>query len=216
MGVSGNKCITFVGIQSETFGFSFVTLLAGPFKRKYKLYVDDSNILIPRTTQFNHKHLKASGFVERAEPVTCTYTSATDATLSPTLRSESSFDEALNGSTIHVPDLGQFSFENHIDLGFNSMDENVVPETTCYSGDDLLHSRLIQIAKIICQKRLFMSFIILKKIHVVMKTTGNLENQTLTVMFSITHQMKKRQAQLIMTMLISDYFQTMRTHTWQF
>lgn len=72
--------------------------------------------------------------------MTCTYTSATDATLSPTLRSESSFDEALSGSTTHVPDLGQFSFENHIDLGFNSMDENAVPETTCYSGDDLLQS----------------------------------------------------------------------------
>ena len=38
-------------IQCETFGFSFVTLLAGPFKRKYKLYVDDSSIPIPRITQ---------------------------------------------------------------------------------------------------------------------------------------------------------------------
>lgn len=102
--------------------------------------MNDSSIPIPRTTQFNHKRLKASGFVEGAEPVTCTYTSATDATLSPTLRSESSFDEALNGSTTHVPDLGQFSIENHIDLGFNSRDENAVPETTCYSGDDLLQS----------------------------------------------------------------------------
>ena len=37
-------------------------------------------------------------------------------------------------------DLGQFSFENHIDIGFNSVDENAVPETKCYSGDDLLQS----------------------------------------------------------------------------
>ena len=27
----------------------------GPFKRKYKIYIEDSSVAIPRTTQYNHK-----------------------------------------------------------------------------------------------------------------------------------------------------------------
>ena len=118
----------------------------GLFKRKYKLYVLDSSIAIPRTTQYNRKRLKTSPscVVERESG-----TSACNVVISTSTTSFASELSSSNATVIatHDPNLEEvgpmfvnFSCENDV-AGSNNLccesSGDTIPASTCDSTDSV-------------------------------------------------------------------------------